>query len=228
MKYAHAVIWAISDETSREYHGYSLLDAESTDIVLAKIDKETDLDRNLRKSLKEVLQKGNLPRPDMAIYGNVVVSRDKLFLDFGGNLFWKDAEGKYHAELVGKHAFQEKGCRCDLVLTPKKAPVRNRSDGVVETGFHGEEMFYYFITRNSCEGSVSIGDDAFSVTGTAWYDHEFGGTTRYGEAKQEGSNEGLHSDNKSWEWRSVQLDNDMDLTICEETLYEIHVDLAEV
>jgi hypothetical protein len=36
-------------------------------------------------------------------------------------------------------------------------------------------MFYYYIPRNKCTGTMEVNGKKFNVEGDAWYDHEFGG-----------------------------------------------------
>ena len=94
--YAHAITWAVTDvETSQHYY-YSMLDPSLKPYILENIDKETALDKNLCKSLKEVFERGILPLPDMEIEGDIAVSMDKLSLNYGdANSFTKDENGHY-------------------------------------------------------------------------------------------------------------------------------------
>ena len=211
--YSHAVTWGLTDADAKKYYCYSYLDPSAKEYMLHTIDEETALDRYLCKSLKEVFGRNKLPLPDQELSGKVFVSQDELFLDYGENLFRKDTDGSYHLTLKGTIPGKEvSDCSCDLVVRPLKPPIRNRNNGVVKVGLHGDDMFYYFISRNACSGSVSVAGEEFKVTGTAWYDHEFGGVI---SAKNKYENVRLMSDNFAWRWVSIQFENDaLDLTAC--------------
>lgn len=209
--YAHAATWAITDAETNQHYYYSNLDPKLKKYILENLDKETDLDKFLCQSLKEILQRDVLPLPDMEMKGDIIVSQEKLYLDYGGNIFEKDENGSYHLTLKGQRPHEEAASGCCLKITPLKPPTRNRNEGVVEVGLHGDDMFYYFITRNECVGTVTTAGEDFHVIGTAWYDHEFGGIIRAKTPREKGA---FMSDNFSWEWLSVQFEDGMDLTAC--------------
>jgi predicted secreted hydrolase len=89
----------------------------------------------------------------------------------------------------------------DLSLDQTHRPVLNGDRGYHRKGSaEGNASFYYSLTRMPTRGRVTIGGEAFDVTGQSWMDHEFG--TTFLEKGQVG-----------WDWFALQLDDGRDLMI---------------
>lgn len=198
--YSHVVQFAITDDETNKHYSYSMLESNSKPYIRDNLDKENKaLDPHLHQSIQEMLARDALPLPDMDMEGDVVVKKDALFLDYGGNTFVKDDAGCYHISLRGQRPTDKSASGCSLKIKPLKPATRNRSDGVVKVGAHGDDMFYYFITRNEVTGSVMVQGEEFQVAGSGWYDHEFGGIIRANNASEKGA---IMSDNFAWQWVS--------------------------
>lgn len=65
---------------------------------------------------------------------------------------------------------------------------------VVKIGLKADTMFYYFIPRCSVAGELVIKGKKIKVSGSAWYDHEFGGTIKV--EKPEGAGAASSSNGK--------------------------------
>ncbi|AKG20399.1 polyprenyl synthetase family protein [Calothrix sp. 336/3] len=204
-KYAHAIIWGISDVEQKKYYTGSLLDASAPEIILKIINSDNcKADGMLRRALREVLEQGKIPQPDGILQREVLVNLQKLELDFDGNRFVKihgcederESNHSYHLTLLDR----EQGIECQLYFHPQKAAVRHGDQGVVR-GIAGEDMFYYFIPQCQVEGMVVIEGEALGITeGVGWYDHEFG----------KGAADTSQLDTKhdiAWNWISAQLSN---------------------
>ena len=205
--YAHSLTWALVDLEQQTYRGESRVDKEADKIGLERMDRgEGTQDQRLRRAMREVLEKGNVPYPDQKFDGDVIVSTDTLDLNFGGAIFVKQSDGSYRVRVDSEHF--ELGC--ELVFDPQKVPARHGQNGVVR-GTEGEEMFYYFIPRCAVTGTITEGEAVSAVDhGQGWYDHEFGGFRSGTEEERQlkpGSDQEI-----SWNWIAVQLDNGMDLT----------------
>jgi geranylgeranyl pyrophosphate synthase len=153
--------------------------------------------------MREVLARGDVPRPDMVLDSACRVDSDRLCLDYAGCRFERLASGAYHLELhdaAGK-------IDCDLTVRLNKPVVRHGANGLVQ-GKSGEDMFYYFSPRCAVQGSIILdGAPERIACGTAWYDHEFGLAGRF---------IGAHNGQPlavAWDWIGAQLDNGWDLTI---------------
>lgn len=91
----------------------------------------------------------------------------------------------------------------DLTTTPEKPPVRHDGDGSIDYGSAGAS-YYYSRTRQVITGTLTIDGQPRSVTGEAWFDHQWGNFTTFTAG--------------GWDWYSVQLDDGTDLM-----LYVVHL-----
>ncbi len=217
-EHAHSLTWAIADAKSGLYTGESRVDKSAPELGLKKVERgEGTTDERLRRAIREVLEKGNVPYPDRMFESEVWVSQRKLDLDYAGNRLEKLDDGRYHLVLFD----HEQNIGADLTFTPKKPPARHGDNGVVKS-VHGEDMFYYFIPRNDVTGSVTINGAKESVSGSGWYDHEFGchlfdgDAVAAAQAEQAAGNphtsEEKPKEDIAWNWISVQFEGGWELT----------------
>lgn len=202
LEYAHSLTWAITDVATGQYWAESRVDKCAPQIGLQKMDRgEGARDPRLRRAIREVLEQGRVPHPDILFRGDVYVAQDNLELDFDGCTFRKLGDGSYALHL--KHDRLSLGC--DLTFVPRKAPVRHGDGGVVR-GSGGEDMFYYFIPRCDVSGEVLLAAGPEKVVaGQGWYDHEFGLHAGKTEDNKKGQDIG-------WNWLGVQLDDGRELS----------------
>lgn len=202
--YAHSITWAIVDIENQKYYANSVVDKRAPEIGLERIRKgEIVKDNRIRKAAIEMLEKGVVPYPDRLFEGDVSCATDKLELILDTNSLIKQADDSYKMELLDK----EHNVACSLHFSPKRKAIRHGNNGIVY-GVNAEDMFYYFIPRNSIEGSIRIGEKNIAIQkGNAWYDHEFG------RSQDEKKNQEIDvSKDVAWDWISVQFDNDTELT----------------
>jgi predicted secreted hydrolase len=90
----------------------------------------------------------------------------------------------------------------DLTLTPRKPPVLHGENGLSVKGpVTGQASWYASITDLETKGTIKIpGEDTLTVSGTSWFDHEFG------------SNQ-LAADQQGWDWFSLHLSDGTELMI---------------
>jgi geranylgeranyl pyrophosphate synthase/predicted secreted hydrolase len=169
-RYVHSCTWALSDPQRRRYRCATRLDGQAPRVGLERMDRgEGARDPRLRRALREVLERGNVPHPDRMFRRPPRCATNDLDLDFDGDRFHKSADGTYHLRLCDGDDLD-----VDVVFTPEGPPIRHGDQGRVR-GATGEDMFYYFLPRCSLTGSIRLGADAEPVAhGTGWYDHEFG------------------------------------------------------
>jgi geranylgeranyl pyrophosphate synthase/predicted secreted hydrolase len=174
-EFLHSVTWALSDPSERAYFQDSRVDRDAPRIGAERMRRGTDAkDPRLKRAMLEVLERGAVPLPDRLLSREAFVSQTSLELDYDGLRFQKHEDGTYRLTLADEKAH----LGCDLVFTPKKAPVRHASEGVVK-GHGAEDMFYYFIPRCEVAGTITFhGRQQKVAQGSGWYDHEFGGPTR--------------------------------------------------
>ncbi len=89
----------------------------------------------------------------------------------------------------------------DLALQQVKPPALQGQNGLSpKSGDPGNASYYYSLTRLLTNGTLRIGDETFTVSGTTWKDHEFStsalGTTALG-----------------WDWFGLILDDQRELML---------------
>ena len=194
-QYSHFLTWALTDVDGRRYFPETLLDPRSPELAVAELDAERGpRDPRLAQALREVVAAGRIPLPDRLLAAEARVPRDRLALDFDGNMLTKTPDGSYQLDLAAHGG--RTGCR--LRFTLESPVVRHGDDGIVR-GLKGENMFYYFSPRCRVEGSLVVdGVRQYVADGSGWYDHEFGDHQRAGHGYQA---------TVGWNWLAAQLDN---------------------
>lgn len=234
--HAHSLTWAIIDPENKKYYGLSHVDRKAPKLGLDKLKRgEGTRDKRLRRAMKEVLDKGNVPYPDQMFKKDPIVATDRLHLDFDGNSYTKLEEGRYQLKLYSDHY----NVGCDLTFELNKPAIRHGENGVVK-GVSGEDMFYYFIPRCTVTGEIVLDDQPHPVVeASGWYDHEFGCPRKEAgeqaedplEAERpEDSEDGEYNEaanfksNVGWNWVSVQFEDGCELTAYD--LYDLDKDVA--
>lgn len=88
-----------------------------------------------------------------------------------------------------------------LRLSSVKPPVIHGVNGVSQKAAGaGRASHYVSLTRLQSEGIIKIGSESFDVTGLTWMDHEF-------------FTHQLESQQKGWDWISLQMDNGTELML---------------
>jgi predicted secreted hydrolase len=87
----------------------------------------------------------------------------------------------------------------DVQLENRKSPVLQHGTGYIDYPFGGN-TFYYSRERMSAEGTLKIGEETLEVSGSAWFDHQWG---------EPGDIIGDHG----WDWFAIQLDDNRELVV---------------
>lgn len=107
------------------------------------------------------------------------------------------AEGEHSQTLFA----QDGDSILSLTLEPTKPVVLHGREGVSRKGTEaGQASHYYSLTRLAAMGTLSIGSERLTVTGTSWMDHEFGSAD-------------LGKELVGWDWFSVQLADNSELML---------------
>ena len=89
----------------------------------------------------------------------------------------------------------------ELDLRPLKQPVLNGDRGLSQKSAEtGNASYYYSIPRIQSDGTLNIGDKAFSVSGLSWLDREW-------------SSSALSKEQRGWDWFALQLSDGSELMI---------------
>eukprot|EP00026_Physarum_polycephalum_P003094 Phypoly_transcript_03103.p1 GENE.Phypoly_transcript_03103~~Phypoly_transcript_03103.p1 ORF type:complete len:802 (+),score=125.25 Phypoly_transcript_03103:78-2483(+) len=171
-----AFSWAIVDTRGEgEYYTDSVLDSICTGgLELALQSEKNEMDKAIADELLAVLKRGKMPGPERAIQTPANASKiPPLSLDFGpdGRFTRDDVTGNY--KLACEHP--EKHMMLDLELTPQRKPAQHSRDGITKVN----------ISKLGINGKLSVPSKAirgekqtFSVHGSGWYEHGFGGDAR--------------------------------------------------
>jgi predicted secreted hydrolase len=174
----------LSDGAGRSY-GFQLTFFRVRDVYLAHF-AWTDV---ARREFRYV-EKTHLGVPGIA-------SSSEQGLDVS-NEDWSAREGP-----GGTHVLTASGLAGDLelTLTPVKAPVLHGENGLSRKGAGAREFSRYVsITRLAARGSLARGTRREPLSGTAWFDHEWGsGVLPAGAA--------------GWDWFALQLDDGSELML---------------
>jgi predicted secreted hydrolase len=90
------------------------------------------------------------------------------------------------------------GLALDLNLTATKPPALHDGDGWIDFGAAGGS-YYYSRTAMRAAGQLALGGRTFAVTGSAWFDHQWGDFISVGSG--------------GWDWLAVNLSDGTDLTL---------------
>lgn len=213
--HAHSVTWALSDASGELYYAASLVDEAAPEMGLERLENgRGSKDPRVNRAMREILEQGKVPLPDRMFEAPVHVDLRSLDLDYGGQRFFKEADGRYRLQLSNSREH----VGCDLVFELQKPPIRHGDDGVVR-GSAGEDMFYYFVPRCGLTGTVTLeGRSQPIVNGQGWYDHEFGGYLPDTDAPSAPVPEvdgGAAIQDMAWNWTSIQLDDGTDVSAYE-------------
>ncbi len=93
------------------------------------------------------------------------------------------------------------GAALDLTLQQIKPPALQGENGLsAKSGEVGNASYYYSLTRLATEGTITIGDEVFTVAGATWKDHEFGTSA-------------LGASALGWDWFGLQFDDNRELMV---------------
>jgi geranylgeranyl pyrophosphate synthase/predicted secreted hydrolase len=225
--YAHSLAWGLLDPEEGAAHRVSRVDPSAPEEGIKRVKRGlASKDHKLNRALLEILERGTVPTPDRLIEGRVFVPHDRLYLQYGPDVFQKLDDGRYRLKVADRRL----GVGLDLVFTPKKPPVRQGDNGVVR-GSNDETMFYYFIPRCALTGTVTHRGAAHEVTqGEGWYDHEFGvgevdDVDDAAEAQLDAeTRKRVHAERRArydqrqvaWDWLSTQFEDGSELSVYSE------------
>lgn len=111
----------------------------------------------------------------------------------------------WNVELIEEDVYRltanQEDISLDLILTDTKGPIPHGEQGYSQKGPDpGNASYYYSQTRFATEGSVTLEDKNYTVSGLTWKDHEY-------------STSALSDGQIGWDWFSIQLDNNTEIML---------------
>ncbi|MFQ3671056.1 MAG: lipocalin-like domain-containing protein, partial [Verrucomicrobiia bacterium] len=132
---------------------------------------------------------------DRGALGTSHYSQERMDLDLDGWTIRQLGPETFHL-----HA-RDRNLALDLRLNAAKPMVFHGDRGLSQKGPQpGNASHYYAFTRLASEGTLTVGNRTFTVTGWSWFDHEF-------------STSLLGPDQIGWDWFSLQLDHGEELMV---------------
>jgi predicted secreted hydrolase len=123
--------------------------------------------------------------------------------DGEGNVWLEDwtFEARPDRDMRIRASVVESGLGLDLTLRPTRPPVLQGERGYSRKGPEtGNASAYLSLTRCAAAGTLTVDDTARSVSGTLWFDREWGTTQ-------------LPADTVGWDWFGLRLSDGRDLTV---------------
>lgn len=202
-KFAHSVTWALSDCDNQKYITDSILEKSAPAVGIENIKSgKSNNDKLLEEAILEIFEKGQVPFPDRLSEQEAVLSKEKLALNFDGNTVEVCPDNSYQIYLF----HPEENLEIKLNFNPEMAAIKHGNDGIV-VGSSGNDMNYYFIPKNKVIGEILWKGNKEKIAGTGWYDHEYAVAE---DRKKEVEVNMVHD--VSWNWISLQLSNETQLT----------------
>ncbi len=90
------------------------------------------------------------------------------------------------------------GYSFDLALEATKRPTLQDVDGYTDYSFGGY-TYYYSRERMAAAGTLTVGDETLAVTGSAWFDHQ------YGDIRV--------AVDRGWDWFALELDDNREVML---------------
>ncbi|MEO8607886.1 MAG: lipocalin-like domain-containing protein [Chloroflexota bacterium] len=89
----------------------------------------------------------------------------------------------------------------NLALEQIKPPALQGDNGLsAKSSEPGNASYYYSLSRLLTDGTITVGGQTYTVTGTTWKDHEF-------------STDALSGNTQGWDWFGLQLDDKRELML---------------
>jgi geranylgeranyl pyrophosphate synthase/predicted secreted hydrolase len=211
----HLLRWARSDVGGESYTSASWFDDGARAAHRLVVGDDAIMDPHVRTALLEGLFESRPYASDRLLPAPALVSADRLGLDYGGiGTLRKATDGSYQITVLADDE------RYELRLRPSKPPLQHSRDGRVPGRLYDDSdaAYSYLVPSAELRGTVIRQDSATrrgrrirrvgksqAVSGTAWYEHGFGG-----ECSPLG--DGQRVPDRAWAQLNLRLDNGWDVT----------------
>ena len=198
MPHGHFAIYQLVEKDKKKFHRGSVLEKSMIKTIRTML---VGLPEKYQKMLPEgFLDEEEIVKHHRYIEGKPVLKRDELAMKYGDQIFRKTAgAGADWTTWAYESQLKDEAFELKLDMHPVRGPMYVGGEGNVGM-YQDEDMFYYSFTRMDAEGTLTVDGAPRNVSGTIWYDHQYGSFGK--ELRPVG-----------WDWFCVQLENGTDLNL---------------
>jgi hypothetical protein len=169
----HELSYVISEEGSGKASACSIIDLDLKTIAIE------NLQRGLRngfldeyaKAYLESLETNSVPKPHRII-NDVYFSTSALDLRFGHNRLGEKTDGSFQVNI------EDKAFTLILEATPQKSMPQDGNNCLIDLNIKMNSLSY---PRTLLSGLVKVDGDEFRVNGFGWFDHMWGGWSKFSD-----------------------------------------------
>jgi geranylgeranyl pyrophosphate synthase/predicted secreted hydrolase len=190
--------FSILNMNTKKNYTYSLMEndfiTETEHYISEVLPSKSNFEKKTFEYILEILKKKNLPQPDNVSNNNALSEDDRLSIKLD-QIKLEKIDNKYYWTMLDadmKNGF-------NICLTPNINPVLHGMDGRSKVNPSADGMFYYFIPDCTIAGTIINDKKSSNITGSGWYDHEFGGN----------KDDSYTQEAVGWTWFSMRLDDDI-------------------
>jgi len=194
----HFMIYALTEKTEKKFHSGSIIQKSMIDIMRTIADNPPPA---LKKMVgPDFFDLDNVEKHHAIMKEKPVVMKDQLAIKYEENFFRKTKGNdrnftgwEYRTKITGSDFSYS------LTMVPARGPMFVNGIGNVGLS-ESEDMYYYSFTRLDTTGTISVNGETREVTGTIWYDHQFGSMAG-------------PEDPVGWDWFCLQLEDGTDMNL---------------
>jgi len=194
----HFMIYQLVEKDAKKFHSGSVIEKDMVKLMQQVI---AGLPEKLKRQIPpDVTDIATIERYNRYIADKPIVKKDSLAIKYGDQIFEKKCcNDREWLNWNYKTTITDSSFTVDLEMKPQRGPMFVGGSGNVGLK-QGEDMYYYSFTRLDTKGFLKIDGEERQVTGTMWYDHQFGSLA--GGTRPVG-----------WDWFCIQLEDGTDLNL---------------
>nr|CCC94489.1 unnamed protein product [Trypanosoma congolense IL3000] len=197
-----ACSWALIDVCGEKYHNASLVDSNTIDSIIEKI--ESSFEKGLQifdpeAVVLDMVRKGRLPRFDKVMKSCPVYDTRSFKINYDNECFVEGFGEKNSRRYVVRHYCPKRSISVELTFSVVEDPI-----SYDDRGPYGRMFHYYFPSMN-VEGQIEVGGRILKVQGNGWYNR------KYVEAADVMKQCALDS----WAWFTLRLSDGCQLSVFE-------------
>ena len=195
---SHFMIYQLVEKDAKKFYSGSLIEKSMVNLMRQAM---AGMPEVMKKQIPpEMTDETQIAKYHRYMKEKPLVKKDSLGIKYDDEIFARTAgEGREWKTYEYKTRLTDAAFTLDLKMSAERGPMFVGGTGNVGSE-PGVDMFYYSFTRLGASGVLRIGGEDRAVTGTMWYDHQFGA---YGSGYKP----------VGWDWFCVQLEDGTDLNL---------------